>query len=405
MQFNPRITRRAAGLGLLGTALTLRGGTARQGVSPFGEATPVGTSAEGGWRIADVMALDLDGIACALSPDGQWVAGIGPDRELGIWSVPDLEPTLIPVEEAIEADSIAWAPDSSAVAFSVEAFLRGTDGDIFVYELGDDAVRNLTDDGFEGGFIGSGAPTTPIPIDVMPVWTPDSAAIVFARSIWDSEAESVPTAIVRVGRDGGEAETLMSVDARPFSIFTPMMALDDGSILYTFAFADVDDPMNGLWKLDPDGTTTQLMAGTGNDPFPTPILLDAGLVDDELSILGVSGALLGTGNSSQPWLFQWTSSTGEAEPVETDETLRPLSATWSPDGGTMLVIGRQLAGESGVAVETIGPAAELTVLPEGAGGTGRGPRWAIPTWSATNTVLIPAIGSPPYLLTVEPVGT
>lgn len=409
MHREPLITRRAVGFGLAGTFLAVSTASARQGVSPFGEATPVATAASTdatqGWKVAEAVALDLDGRVAALSPDGKWLAGIGPDRELAIWSVPGFEQTLVPFHEPIDIDSIAWSPDSTAIAFSLEAFLQGIDGDIFVYELADETIHNLTDDGYEGGYFTTDG-TESFPIDVMPAWTPDSQAIVFARSVWEKGADSIPTEIARISRAGGDVEILLTIEARPFSIFTPMRVLTDGSIVYTFAFSDMDDAMNGIWKLDPDGNTSQLLSGTGADAFPISVLLDVSAGESELQISGISAALSGANDVTRPWLFSWSSDVGEPVPVadvDFTDPVRPFTAFWSPDGGTMLVIGRMLEGEGEITVETIGPASELTLLPISSGATSRGPRWIRPTWSIENTVLIPSVAGTPYLLTMEPV--
>jgi Tol biopolymer transport system component len=330
------------------------------------------------------------------------LAGVGPNRECTIWGTEDLQPISAPFTERIDADSIAWAPDSTAVAFGVEALLMGLVGDIFVYELADESIRNLTDDGVEGSFF-SMDDTEPFPIDVMPAWTADSQALVFARSVRE-EGESIPTEIARIPRAGGDVEILMSIEERPFSIFTPMRVLADGSIVYTFAFSDVDDPLNGIWRLDLDGTTTMLVPGTAADLFPSPVILDIWTDSTELRMTGLSAPLAGILDDSRPWLFTWSSNTGQAEPIVSGDDRnpgRPLSARWSPDGGTLLVIGVQSEGQ--VTVETIGSARELTTLPESAGESSRGPRWIRPFWSARDTVFIPPIGGTAYLVTMAPI--
>jgi WD40 repeat protein len=404
MHLQRRISRRAVSLGLAGAIAGASAAHARQGISPYAEATPVEPAADAlGWRIGEVTALDLEGAPCALSPDGQWLAGVGPDREFCIWSTVDLQPTLVPFQEAIDVDSIAWAPDSTAVAFGVEAFRHGIDGDIFVYELADETIRNLTDDGFDGGYFMTDE-TESFPIDVMPAWTADSQAVMFARSPW-GDVESIPTDIALIPRAGGDVETLMSVEARPFSIFTPMRVLADGSIVYTFASSDVDDPMNGIWHLDPDGTTTLLVPGTSTADYPTPVLLDAWADSSELRVAALSAPVFNALDANRPWLFTWSSNEDEPVaigPMDVQDPVRPFSACWSPDGGTMLVIGR-LPQDQGETMETVGPVSELTILPEATGGSSLGPRWIRPFWSAGNTVFIPAIGGAPYLVTMLPV--
>lgn len=408
MHRSPTTSRRALGFGVIGSLLVTSRTSASQGVSPFGDATPVATPVAGGsgqgWRVGDAQVLEVEGTICALSPDGQWLAGLGPDREFCIWSTDDLTPTLVPFHEPIDPDSIAWSPDSTAVAFSLQAFLQGIDGDIFVYELADETIHNLTDDGVEGGFF-SADDAKPFPIDVMPAWTPDSSAIVFARSVW-ADVDEIPTDIARIPRGGGEVEVLVSVPARPFSIFTPMRVLADGTIVYTFAFNDVDDAQNGIWTCDVDGTTTLLVPGTSEDPFPTPVVLDAWAGDGELRLAGISASLSNSREFRRPWLFTWSSDVGDPEPVvqvDPSGPTLPVTAFWSPDGGTLLVIGWLIEEGGGMTVETIGPASEVMPLPESTNSSSQAPRWVRPTWSARQTVLLTAVRGGPYLLTMEPV--
>ena len=398
------MTRRAVGLGLAGSMLAASVVAARQGVSSFGEATPVGSSESAtGWRVADALPLELEGIPCSLSPDGQWLAGIGTDRELSLWRLPDLEQTLVPFHEAIDPDSFAWSPDGTAVAFSLLSFMLGIDGDIFVYELADETIHNVTDDGYEGGLLFSDEDNE-YPIDVMPVWTPDSSAIVFARSVRENE-DSITTDIARVARSGGEVEVLHSTSARPFSIYTPMEMLPDGTVIYTFAFADVDDEMNGIWKLDPDGNTELLMPGAGADAFPIPVVLDVWADESELRIAGISAALSGSNDVARPWVFTWSSETPVAEPVENPDAGEAVSlqgAFWSPDGGTLLLVG---SVDSTSFIATSGPASDVVELPAVEMNASRGPRWIRPIWSAQNTLLISGVTGASCLVTMEPAGS
>lgn len=398
-----RINRRAAALGAVGAVLAASAATARQGVSPFQEATPVDTSAVQGWKIKAATPLEVDGAPCALSPDGQWLAGVGPERAFSIWRTSDLQQTIVPFDGPIDVDSIAWSPDSTAVAFGVEAFRLGVDGDIYVYDLADETILNLTDDGYDGGFFTT-EDTESFPIDVMPAWTADSQSVVFARSTW-GDVESIPTDIARIPRAGGDVDILMTVEARPASIFTPMRVLADGSIIYTFAFSDVDDPVNGIWKLDPDGMTTLLVPGTAADEFPTPVILDAWADGSELRVAGLSASIFNALDANRPWLFTWSSNEDGPEAIgqmDFQDPVKPFSACWSPDGGTLLVIGRLQEDGGEIAVETVGPASELTILPEFTGPASRGPRWIRPFWSAQDTVFIPPIGGIAHLLTMEP---
>lgn len=259
-------------------SVTLSPVTAQQGHNPSVDepkaATPDATTvAETGWQVADVRPLEIDGLALALSPDGAWLAGVGDVSTFCVWRMEDLEQTCVDTDEQIELNSLAWAPDSSAVAFSFDAFRLMVDCDLMVYDLADGALHNVTDDGVQGnlGFDDKGEP---ISVDVMPAWSADSQSLIFARGPWPA-GDTQATTIASVPREGGEVTTLATLKGVPFAIFTPLKVLASGTVLYAFGASDISEPANGIWRLDPDGTTTQLISGTQDDDFPIPVVTDA----------------------------------------------------------------------------------------------------------------------------------
>jgi len=112
-------------------------------------ASPVGSEGGAGWRVADERRLAIDGEPVTLSPDGRWVAGRGPEQEFCVWEIETLDAVCDGQDLAIRPESIAWAPDSSAVAFALEAAKFLIDSDIYVFEVADRELNNLTDDGIE----------------------------------------------------------------------------------------------------------------------------------------------------------------------------------------------------------------------------------------------------------------
>jgi hypothetical protein len=378
---------------------------AQQGHSPF-QATPVAGDVTG-WQVAEVTPLDIAGTAVSLSPDGTTIAGFDPDARLCFWTVPNLEQTCAdapPGEPVrIDPDSIAWAPDSSAVAYSVPAYQFFIDGDIYVVDRESGTTSNITDDGIEDVSL-MAEDAEPTPIDVMPAWTPDSAAIVFSRTVWD-DREEMSNEIMRVPRDGSEPETLLSLAGLPAAIYLPMRVLSDGSILYTVGFSDLDEPTNGLWMLSPDGEATQLMPGNAEAAFPTPLVNDVWEGDGELRVAGFSPLLVSQSDPTTQVSFVWSSVTGEAVPIEgsTGDTPGILFAgAISPDGQTLLSIERPIGQMPLVALQ--GPETSATELAEFDAETGPGrPRYITATWSDTNLVLIsPVLTDGAYLVTVEP---
>jgi WD40 repeat protein len=326
-------------LALIFSAITAA--SAKQGHSPFA-ATPVAESVSG-LQVAEVVPLALDGSPITLSPDGSVIAGIGVDAGLCIWSVPDLGPTCAGSDLDIDPDSIVWAPDSSAVAFSVLAYTYVIDGDIFVYELADGKIHNITDDGTDRvSLIDDEA--APAPVDVMPAWTSDSAEIVFSRTLFD-DREELSNDLMRVPRTGGVPETLFSIRSLPASIFLPMRVLMDGSVLYTVAFNDQSEPQNGIWRLSPEGEATQLMPGDADANYPMPVINGVWEGGGELRIVGHSPVLLQDLEHKSPVAFTWSSVTGKPEPIEAGvdpTTTRVYSGEFSPDGETLLTLERPI---------------------------------------------------------------
>jgi len=383
-------------------AATLAPATAQQGHNPF-PATPVAGGAGSGWEVVEVTPLELEGAAIAISPDGSAIAGVGPEGEFCAWSVPDLEPTCAEADLAIDPDSIAWAPDSTAVAFSVRAFQFGTDGDIYVFETASGEIVNVTDDGLEDASLFSSE--EPIPIDVMPAWMPDSQALVFSRTIFD-DREEYSNEIMRVRRTGGEAATLLSLPGLPGAIFLPMHVLEDGSVLYSVGFSDQSEPLNGLWRLPPGEDPVQLMPGTESDPFPIPMINDVWEGNGEFRIVGHSPFLAGQLDLTTPFTFTWSSATGEAVPLTPASDAEPTvtwPGAWAPDGETLLTLERPVGQQPLVGFQ--GAVASTAELPETGAEPGPGrPRFVSATWSSANTVLIPPLlTNGAYLLTVAPV--
>lgn len=375
------------------------------GDNPESPATPGAAVATSGWQVANVTPLAIDGSAVALSPDGAWLAGVAGPKVLCVWRVDSLERTCVDTEESIEINSLAWAPDSSAVAFSFDAFRLFVDSDLMVYDVADGTLSNVTDDGHDGN-MGFGDDTTEaFPVDVMPAWTADSQTLIFSRGIWPIP-DTAESTVASVARTGGDVTTLATHRGVPFAIFTPLKVLASGTVMYTIAASDLDEPANGIWQFDPDGTKTQLISGTRDDDFPSPVVTDAWEGDGELRIAALSPILAGQFSTTQPWAFTWSSVTDTIEPLTTpadDPGRHAFAGTLSPDGGTLLTL---LTGAQGPALQLTGPANSITDLPEVDEPMSGGPRptYLAPDWANPTTILVQrTVGDTAYLVTVEPV--
>jgi hypothetical protein len=225
------------------------------------------------WALVDLRPLDVDGVVVSISPDGQWLAGIGPDSStFCVWDVASLVPDCHDVGQPIAVGpltTMAWAPDSSAVAFDLDFLVRFVDSDVYVYETDDSTVVDLTDDGFEGGLLDA----EDVPADLAPTWSPDGSELAFARS---RAEQGAGTTLMRVGRDGGEPVEILTVPGNePVAVWSAMHWLADDSIVFSLLSPDPDDPQAGVWRVGTDGTAlARVLDGTSAADVPQPLVAD-----------------------------------------------------------------------------------------------------------------------------------
>ncbi|MGB3307191.1 MAG: hypothetical protein WBA63_13460 [Thermomicrobiales bacterium] len=238
--------------------------------SPSSVSPEVAAEQVGGWTIADRQDIKVDGQPVAISPDAKWIAGIGPDKNFCVWDVAALDATCDDSELAIQPETIVWAPDSSAVAFSLEAAKYFVDSDIYVFDVETGELADLTDDG-ENGAVGfdmdPGA--GPVFLDIYPAWSPDSSQLLFSRTNWNAEKRA--TTLMTIDRDGGEPELLFTLaPPEPLIIYSPMYWLGDDSIVFSVWHADPDNGQNGIWMRSPSGKMTKVLAGDSTAEVPMP---------------------------------------------------------------------------------------------------------------------------------------
>jgi len=360
-------------------------------------ASPVGDG-EGGWRVAGERRLELDGEPVALSPDGRWVAGRGPEQEFCLWEVATLDATCAGQDLAIRPESITWAPDSSAVAFSLEAARFFIDSDIYVFEVDTKELRNLTDDGLERPDLLGDEGDEPFLIDDVPAWSPDSQSLIFARTRWDPEGRR-GTAMVRIERAGGETDTLFSVDVNlPFAVYFPIQWLEGDRLLYTLLLPDNDDERNGLYLSDLDGSDDRLLVpGDSASEVPGPWVTD--VAPDGASATLYSYLEFGQFGAEAGVFHLVDIESGEITSIETGEepeTRIGLPPSLSPDGETLLFT-VSTRGERLLAVQDVATG-DLAILGDDVEFTGVGFRGL--DWAANDTVLIP-FRDASMLLTLE----
>lgn len=229
------------------------------------EGTPVSRDNE--WQIADVQALEVDGEIATLSPDGQWLAGVGPGEVFCVWDVESLTPTCAGEDLPIRLDTLVWSPDSTAVAFSLDAIEQLYDSDLYLYELDEGALTNLTDDGYavDAKIVQM---LDDAPIDDVPAWSPDSRQLAFVRSYFSDAGKS--TAIMRIDRGGGDPIEIVQVDSdAPVTVYSPMFWLPDDTILYS-RDSIRDEGRDGVWRVGVDGSgSEQVVPGVEAATIPS----------------------------------------------------------------------------------------------------------------------------------------
>lgn len=313
---------------------------AQQGHSPI-QATPAASPvAEPAteWSVDRIGVVSVDGSPVTMSPDGASVAGIGPEKQLCVWNLPALEPTCEePSGRNINPDSIVWSPDGTAIAFTLDVFLRGEESDLFVYEIETGVSANLTDDGVEGSLFSGGDNDATMLVDVMPAWTHDSQSLIFVRS--DFTLEEPGTHLMSISRAGGEPVLLETVSDFPFAIFTQMHLLDDDSLLFALGPGDLDDPDTGIWLLASDGELTQVMSAPAGSDFSLPVVTDVHERDGAVRVAAYSYAGLTQGRGTAPFAFILDLGTGDVLPLESDDPFRQIGPTiFSPDGAAMFSV-------------------------------------------------------------------
>lgn len=366
--------------------------------------------------------LDIEGRGFSLSPDGQWLAGVGPDQTACFWDVETLTPQCadeeLPIMVHPAYPAMAWAPDSSAVVFSLDTPRMGYDSDIYMFEREGGALTNLTDDGYEGDMVQAPDGT---PFDLVPSWSPDGQQIVFSRSVLQDDTSA--TSIMRVDRAGGEAVEVVTLDIEePLVIWMPMQWLPDDTILYTLSAAKIDEPMNGLWRVGVDGgTPTKVLPGDASSGIPSPV---AASVDPASGAMSVYSPILlaqYTAGFEQQIFWIGNLDDGEVQPLpyyDADQgvTLDPSSvkptdvaaypllafpaspATIAPGGASALVVYRNLNGEVSIAMMDVatGEVSMFVHLPPDVQ-----LQPVAPQWTEDGSVLL-LTGGGPILLTLAP---
>ncbi len=223
---------------------------ARQGTPAASPAAPSSDLARLGWQAVEQRQLTVDGEVVAISPDGRWLAGVRGAAQFCIWDIGTLQPSCDDRYLPVYPDTIIWAPDSSAVAFSLLPAMA--DSDLYLFEVDAKALRNLTDDGLEETAEVALA-DEPVAIDIFPAWSPDARELAFARTTLTAD-EPGATSIMRIGREGGAPrEVVFLGPPEPYLILSSMHWLTDDTLLFAIERSAPPFQQDGIWRIGVDG--------------------------------------------------------------------------------------------------------------------------------------------------------
>lgn len=390
--------RRSFAQGALASALslTLPGGTALAGsdARQWSRATPAASpgSAAGALTFGEGRSFAVDGQPVAMSPDGKWLAGPGPEHRFIIWDVETITP-IVATSDAplmVHTETITWAPDSSAVAFSLDAARMMIDSDIIVMET-DGTLHDLTDDGFAGQ-LSLERNALEVLVDIYPAWSPDSQELIFARSEWSNTNRN--TTLAAIGRDGkGVSERFAVTDEESLVIYSPMHWLDDGSVIFSILFPSDNDDQNGVWRLTPDGDTKRILVGDADAELPAPFVNDVSPDGTLATVMSYTRiGQLPTGPEPVYCLLDLDS--GAILPLQTTDPTYPMivhidaPGSFTPDGSSVLSLERE--GDRGRIVQSDlqGNVLTASAFPDGTKGPSTLRGFSV---AANNTLFMPTV--------------
>ncbi len=283
-------------------------------------------------KVIDKMSTSAGQKAALLSPDGSRVLHLNgrefcllAPSQIGPWaklactqSTPDNRPG--------EAADMFWSPAGSQLLmptyfYGLQAF---RDMDIRLFDPTTFAVRNLTEDNFDGSFLKGKGPAN---VDVLAHWI-DSDTIVFVRfAIPDGGIkQGGSTSLMTIEAAGGDPHLAFEIASKKgFRVWAMTVSADGKQVAYSVADKD-DADKAGIYLLNLGEATPKRVAAMSDTGQPDGLAFSA---DGKFLLLlgrnvkGVDAKVINLAS-------------GEIVPVDRAQNI--VGVAWSPSGSALAYI-------------------------------------------------------------------
>ncbi|MDQ3540885.1 MAG: hypothetical protein M3440_09370, partial [Chloroflexota bacterium] len=281
------------------------------------------------YRVLRPTEIEPGGEMARLSPDGSHVAVLASDgsTELCIREIESYEEICADIGiSSLNLQTLNWSPDSSALVFTDEPILTGTDTDIWMMDAVTGAVTNLTDDDTDILAEPGSA------MDVHPGWSPDGD-VIFQRYEHEGESE-VRVSLMHISPDGGEAGEIARFPREYATVMSgPAFLVEDGSVI--LATMPATGFTTGLFRVSPDGTFEHLADDSLVPSQDSLVVLDVTADGSKAIVYGRPGYEIRFHGGAIGLLDL---ETGELTHPESLAGEPPAPATFSPDDTEMLSV-------------------------------------------------------------------
>ena len=222
-----------------------------------------------------VLAEDYNispSIPASLSPDGTTLAWQGPDGLCIQEHNQSAGCTALPERFSGRTPLLQWSPDGRYITFQENALVYFVDADVWLFDVEESSVINLTDDGdAEFGF---GDFETDIWLDTVMTWGPDNQIYLLRTTIEaGNKIDDRIYELLRIDPDTGNATVIQDLTQQfeMFPVYYPQQYSLDGvmsvspdasQMVISVTEQDRESPNNGIWLLDLSGTDEPQQVGT-----------------------------------------------------------------------------------------------------------------------------------------------